>query len=345
MKTSIRFGLAGTGVGAEFVAKAYEMIEKDGRAQLVTVFGVPSQLASDFASRYGIPSWYDDYDRMIETQDIDAIVISTPHFLHYQMAIKAMQRGIHVLVDKPISIALREADEMIAFAQKRGLKLGVNFQNRFDDSAIRVKRAAENGRMGKLLLGAAQIHWYRDQEYYDKSEWRGKWATEGGGVLINQGIHTIDLLAWIMGPLDEIWGRINTLAHKIEVEDLAVGCLRFRNGALGVIQASTATYPGFPTALEIYGTDGCAKIEGASLKYLMLDRKEEPVQQKESELASWARPEAVPALNHSRVLKDFFSAILEDRKPMIDGVEGRKSLEIITSIYESSKTGESISVA
>ncbi|MEM2824264.1 MAG: Gfo/Idh/MocA family oxidoreductase, partial [Thermofilaceae archaeon] len=193
------------------------------------------------------------------------------------------------------------------------------------------------GRLGRLILAEAVVEWYRTREYYAGSDWRGRWATEGGGALINQAIHTVDLMLWLMGDAEEVWAYAGTYAHSIEVEDLAVALIKFRSGALGVVQASTATYPGFPTRLEVHGTDGAAVIEGGNLKLLAL--RGEVVKEAEGLKGweSWARPEAVPIENHVRLLRDFVLAVSEGGRPRVDGREGRRSLELIRAIYASAK--------
>ncbi|MEM2941552.1 MAG: Gfo/Idh/MocA family oxidoreductase [Thermoproteota archaeon] len=338
----IRFGLAGTGTGAELVAKGFKTLSTERVAELSAVFSRNMRRAEAFASKYGVARSYNDYDEMIRNAEIDAVAICTPHYLHHSMGTKAIERGLHVLIDKPLAVNLKESDELISSAEKKGVKLGVILQNRFDDSVMLVKKTVDEGSFGRLLLGTATINWFRNEEYYSGSMWRGKWATEGGGVLINQAIHTIDLLVWIMGDVEGVWGNTDTLFHRIEVEDIAVACLKMKNGALGMISASTAMYPGFPTRLEIYGTDGCALFEGFSLKYFMVNRREQLVKPVQTDLASWSRPEAVPAINHSRLVKDFAQAIIENRKPRVDGREGRKSLEVVMAIYESSRTGRKV---
>jgi predicted dehydrogenase len=340
--TCVRFGLAGTGTGAEFVAKGFKMLSGEGVAKLSAVFGRNVKRTEDFASKYGIPLHYHNYDEMIESADLDAVAICTPHYLHHSMGIKAIERGLHVLIDKPLAVNLKESDELISLAEKKSVKLGVILQNRFDDYIMLVRKAVDEDLFGRLLLGVATVNWWRNEEYYSGSGWRGRWATEGGGALINQAIHTIDLLVWIMGDVEEVWGNVDTLVHRIEVEDVAVACLKMRSKALGVISAGTATYPGFPTRLEFYGTDGCALFEGSSLKYFMVNKREQPVEAVQTGLASWSRPEAVPAINHSRLIKDFAQAIIEDRNPKVDGREGRKSLKAVMAIYESSRTGKKV---
>jgi len=334
----VRFGIVGTGVGANFCAQGISMIHDAEIADFIAVTSRREERAREFASKYGVRDWYTDYRGMLEKADIEAIVINTPHNLHYPMVLESINSGKHVLVDKPMAVSLKQSDEMIDKARRKGVKLGVNLQSRFDPTFRKVKEAAEEQKFGHLILGEAIVKWFRTQEYYDKSAWRGKWDTEGGGALINQAIHTIDLLVWVMGSPKYLWAQIDTVAHKIEVEDLAVAALRFGNGALGIIQGSTAIYPGLPSRLEVHGTNGTAIIEGEVLKRWSIVGDEEVVSEEAKEgLGSWARPELAPATNHAALIKDFAEAILEDREPYVDGVEGRKSLEVITAIYRSGR--------
>jgi predicted dehydrogenase len=340
MVKQLRFGIVGTGVGADLCGQGLSMISDTGIAKLVAVAGHSERGAKEFASNYGLKLWYTDYKEMIKEAGIDAVIISTPHHLHYPMAMEAMKMNMHTLVEKPMAINLKEADEMIKEAEIRGVKLGIVLQSRFNPTFRKVKDAVDEGRFGRLILGDAVVEWFRTQEYYDKSTWRGKWATEGGGALINQAIHTIDLLTWIMGPPKNLWSQINTVAHEIEVEDLAVAAIRFENGALGVIQGSTATYPGLPTKLEIHGTKGMALIEGESLKrWSLMGEKEIIAEEAKEGLESWAISYMVPATNHASLIKDFAQAVLEDREPYLNGVEARRCLEVIMGIYKSAKTG------
>jgi len=339
----VKFGIVGTGVGANFCAEGLSMIAESGTAKLVAVTSRREERAKKFASKWNLDLWYTNYLEMLEKAPIDAVIVSTPHYLHYPIAVDAIRSGKHTLVDKPITITLREADDLINEAKKRDVKLGVNLQSRFDPTFRKVKDAVEEGKFGRLILGEATVKWFRTQEYYDDSPWRGRWASEGGGALINQAIHTIDLLLWIMGPPKYLWAQIDTVAHKIEVEDIAVAAIRFENGALGVIQGSTAVYPGLPTRLEIHGTKGTALIEGEVLKRWSVLGEEEIIAEKSKEgLKSWARPELVPATNHASLIRDFAEAILNDREPFVSGVEGRRSLELIMAIYESSRNRRAI---
>jgi len=339
MAKHVEFGIVGTGVGANFCAQGFSLISKTGIAKLIAVASRREERAEEFASKWDLKLWYTDHREMLQNADIDAVIVSTPHYLHHPMSMEAMRLGKHVLVDKPMAVNLNEADDMIKEAERRGVKLGVNLQSRFDPTFRKVKDAVDEGRFGHLILGEAVVEWFRTQEYYDKSPWRGKWATEGGGALINQAVHTIDLLLWIMGPPKHLYAQIDTVAHEIEVEDLAVATIRFENGALGVVQGSTATYPGLPTKLEIHGTRGMALIEGETLRRWSLMGEEEIVSEGAKEgLKSWARPELVPATNHASLIKDFAQAVLEDREPYVNSVKGRRSLELIMAIYKSGRT-------
>ncbi|MEM2186783.1 MAG: Gfo/Idh/MocA family oxidoreductase [Thermofilaceae archaeon] len=333
----LRFGLAGTGVGGGFIAGALQQLRDEGVAELVAVAGRRAAKTEEFARKYGAKKWYASFDQLLSDPEVDAVAISTPHYLHLPQAVAAIEAGKHVLVDKPMAVTLREADEMIARAERRGVTLGVVFEYRFDPVIERVREHVTWGRLGRLILAEAVVEWYRTREYYAGSDWRGRWVTEGGGALINQAIHTVDLMLWLMGDAEEVWAYAGTYAHDIEVEDLAVALIRFRSGALGVVQASTATYPGFPTRLEVHGTDGAAVIEGGNLKLLAL--RGEVVKEAEGLKGweSWARPEAVPIENHVRLLRDFVLAVSEGGRPRVDGREGRRSLELIRAIYASAK--------
>jgi len=339
MARKVKLGIVGTGVGAGFCAQGFSMLADAGIAELVAVTSQREERARDFASRWGLKLWYTDHEEMLGKAGIDAVIINTPHYLHHPIALDAMNAGKHTLVDKPIAVSLREADEMIETAKKKHLKLGVILQSRFDPIFRKVQESAKEGKLGRLILGEAVVEWYRTQEYYDSSLWRGCWATEGGGALINQAIHTIDMLLWILGTPKHLWAQIDTFSHRIEVEDLAVAVIRFENDALGVVQGSTSIYPGLPTRLEIHGTRGTAIVEGEMLKrWSVIGEKETIAEEPKKGLQSWARPDLVPATNHASVIRDFAQAILDDREPYVNGTEGRKSLELIRGIYKSGKT-------
>lgn len=332
----LRVGVVGSGVGARFVAQALKLLEEKGLAKLVSAASKREESASRFAFDWGLESWFTNYNEMFEKAKIEVAVVCAPHYLHFPIALDSIDSGLHTLVDKPLAINLEEADTLIREARKAGVKLGTILEFRFSESVRRLKGILESERLGKLILGEAQVEWYRDEEYYTKSTWRGRRSTEGGGALINQGIHTLDLLIHLMGSVEEVYARCSTFAHDIEVEDLAISLMKFANGAFGIVTASTAMSPGFPTKLEIHGTKGSAKIEGEKLTSYLAEGVEE-VTDIGKELKAWARPEAVPPKNHALLIEDFLSAILEDREPFVSGEEGRRSVELIRAMYASAK--------
>jgi len=341
----LSFGLVGAGVGGSFVAKALKMLEEEGLASLALVCDSVGQKAKEYASTYGARGYETDFSEMVRSDRVDAVAISTPHYMHFPMALEAIEAGVNVILDKPMTVNTKEADELIRKASESGVALGVMLQNRMSDDSQRVREVVDSGGMGKMALGEATVKWFRDKDYYAKSPWRGRKATEGGGVLINQAIHTLDLLVWFMGAVELVNATVDTLYHPVEVEDVAVAALRFESGALGIIQASTITYPGFPSRLEIHGAEGCALFETDKLKKLVVKGKEEeiaPISQ--ASVGSWSRPEAVLPMNHYRVLRDFTLAVKEGRKPTLDGHEGRKSIELIEAIYESSSSGRQVTI-
>lgn len=333
----VKFGTAGAGVGGGFVANAVSMLEEEGLASLVVVCDSIEDRAREYAKKFGAHKWATDFGAMVRSGEIEAVAISTPHYLHYPMALEAIDAGVNVLLDKPMAMNIKEADALIERAKQKSVMLGVMLQNRMSDGSQRTKKAVDAGQMGRMVTGEATVKWFRDKNYYASSPWRGKKATEGGGVLINQAIHTLDLLTWLMGPVKDVSAMVETLYHEIEVEDTSVASLRFESGALGVIQASTATYPGFPSRLEVNGTEGCALFEAEGLTKLIIRGKEEPVvTAPQAASGSWSRPEIVPPTNHYRVVRDFVLSTREGRPPQIDGREGRRSLELIEAIYKSS---------
>ena len=345
--SKIRFGIIGGGMIGPFHAEAISQLED---AELIGVATTRRETAKPFAEKFGAKVWYTDYRRLLQRDDIDAVNICTPPFLHEEMTIAAAKEGKHVLVEKPIAINLREADRMIEACEKAGVRLGVIFQSRFNKDVKRIKEAIDRGDFGRLIMGDAYVKWFRTQEYYDSGAWRGTWDKEGGGALINQAIHTIDLLQWFMGEVDSLYAFIDTAIHKIEVEDVAVASLRFKSGAMGVIEGSTAIHPGLPRKLEIHGERGTVIFEGDEIKLWDFvgqgkERKEEEEVRgcKDKKLGDTSSDPTHHSIeNHKLQIKDFVEAIKEDREPLVSGSEGRKALEIVRAIYKSAKTGRAV---
>ncbi len=329
------FGIVGGGVIGPFHSKAIGDVKG---ARVVAVCDVVEAAAKKFGEEAGV-DYYTDLSEMLKREDLDVLDVCTPSGLHTRLGIAGAEAGKHVLVEKPIDITLERADALISACEKAGVKLGVIFQHRFDAATSKLKTAVDEGRFGKLVLGDAYVKWYRTQDYYDKGGWRGTWKYDGGGSLINQSVHTIDLQRYIMGDPAWVFGKIGVMTHEIETEDLSLAILEFKNGARGVIEGSTSVYPGLPEKLEIHGEKGTAIIEGGKLVKWAIQGEEEVAEEKVDTSAA-AEASAITASSHALQIQDLVDAINEDRKPLVDGHEGRKALEVIMGIYESSKTGK-----
>lgn len=340
-----RFGIVGAGLIGPTHAQAVSEI---GNAELVAVATTREETARPLAERYGA-KWYTDYGRLLE-EKLDIVDICTPPFLHEEMTLAAAERGKHVIVEKPIAVDLDQADNMIKICEERGVKLGVIFQARFNENVERIKNALAVGTFGKLIMLDAYHKSYRTQQYYDSGFWRGTWSMEGGGALMTQAIHSLDLLRWFGGEVESVCGYIATgTVHDIEVEDVAVACLQFENGALGVIEGSTSTYPGFPRRLEIHGEKGTVVLQGDDITvWDLVDAKnaqEKSLTKKEGSLGKnnqGASPLVASPRYHRLQIEDFLKAVEEDKQPLVNGKEGRKSLEIVLSIYESARERKAV---
>jgi predicted dehydrogenase len=341
----IRFGIIGAGMIGPFHAEAIGGLDD---AELIGVATTREQTVKPFAEKFGARAWYTDYHQLLQRQDIDVVNICTPPFLHEPMTVAAAEARKHVLVEKPIAVNLKQADRMIAVCEKEKVKLEVIFQCRFHKNIQRIKEAIDNHEFGRLILGDTYVKWFRSQEYYDSGAWRGTWDKEGGGALINQAIHTIDLLQWFMGEVDSLYACVDTVAHQIEVEDIAVTGLKFKNGAMGVIEGSTALYPGLPRRLDLHGERGSVILEGDDIKLWDFvgskrEKRISPENYSHKKLGdASSEPTHFSSENHKLQIKDFIEAIKKDKEPLISGIEGRKSLEIVRAIYKSGKTGKAI---
>ena len=349
MEKIIRFALVGTGMISKIHSQELLNIEN---AKITAVFSPVEKDAKSFAEKLGA-AWYTDFHEMLKSPDIDVVNILTPSGLHGEMTIDAARAGKHVIVEKPMDISLEKAREMIQVCRENQVKLCVISQHRFDPSSIRLKSDIKSGQFGKTVLGQVSINWYRPQRYFTESPWRGTWKMNGGGVLINQGIHTIDLLQFFMGEVESVYAHTDILAHQnIEVEDVAVATVKFKNGAFGTIVGTTAAYPGLSARLEIIGTNGTAVIENDTLTkyYLRPDDDDEPgnavnLAESINDSTNLNYASAADQLNgtsHRLQFIDMIDAIKNDREPLVNGVEGYKALEVIKAIYRSSESGKPV---
>lgn len=343
---AIGFGIVGCGMIARFHAKAIEELRG---AKLIAGCDTFAASADRFAKEQGCRA-YHSVETMLADPEIDVVTIGTPSGAHLEPAVAAANAGKHVIVEKPLEITLKRCDKIIAACEKNNVKLSTIFPSRFHDSCIELKRAVDEDRFGRLTVGDAYVKWYRSQEYYDQGAWRGTWALDGGGALMNQAIHSVDLLTWLMGPVAEITSHTATLAHeRIEVEDTAVATLRFENGALGVIEASTAIYPGYLKRIEIHGSQGSAIIREEDIvewDFAKKSRRDAAIrkrmQQQKSGGGGASDPSAISHEPHRKQFQDVLSAIKNDTTPAVDGYEGRRSVEIILAIYKAGETGRAV---
>jgi len=336
MVKPLRFALVGAGMVAGHHVNALKAIPD---AELVGVCERNSDKALKFAQQHGISKTFDCLD-FLNDPNIDVVDVATPQESHAEIGIAAAKAGKHVIVEKPIDADLKKADELIVTCHKEGVTLSVISQNRFTDAMAEVRAAVKSDVFGKIIEGDAYVKWYRPQSYYDNDAWRGTMKGEGGGVLINQAIHFIDMLLWIMGPVKSVFAYTNTVAHRMETEDLAAAMLTFKSGAIGIIQGSTAMIPGLPARLEIHGTKGTVILEGTEISFWQVEG-EPPRSDKEKVEASGANvPMAIPLEPFVRQFQDVINAIREGHQPLVTGKEARKTLELIKVIYESAKKGQ-----
>ncbi len=345
---AIGFGVIGCGMIASFHAKAIGDIRG---ARLAACFDMVAPSADRLAAETGCRA-YHDLKEMLADPDVDVVTICTPSGAHLEPALAAARAGKHVIVEKPLEVTLRRCDQIIEECKKNQVVLSTIFPSRFHESSQLLKKAVETKRFGRLTMGDAYVKWYRTQQYYDSGAWRGTWELDGGGALMNQAIHTVDLLTWLMGPVRQISANIATLAHqRIAVEDVATATLQFENGALGTIEATTAAYPGYLKRIELHGAEGSAILEEEDLKAWDFAKKKagdvailQRMAGRTKTGGGAADPAAIGYHGHTAQFKDVLKAIQKRTKPAVDGIEGRRSVEIILAIYKSAETGRSVSL-
>lgn len=283
---------------------------------------------------------YRDYRRLLEDPEVDVVCVATESGYHAQITIDALEAGKHVVVEKPMALSTDDADKMIAVARKKNLKLCVCHQNRFNPPVQKLRKALEEGRFGKLIYGVASIRWNRDMDYYRQASWRGTWALDGG-TLMNQCIHNIDLLQWMLGPVEHLYAQTDTFLREIEAEDTGVAVLRFKNGCLGVIEGTACVYPrNLEETLSIFGEKGTVCIGGLAVNRIETWRFADPDMEPEEEVLKNQDkdPDTVYGYGHIPLIGDMIRAIKENREPLVNGEEGKKAVEIVLGIYKSVRT-------
>jgi UDP-N-acetyl-2-amino-2-deoxyglucuronate dehydrogenase len=324
---AFRLGIIGAGSISETHARAAAAIPG---LTIAAVHGGNHARAERLAGTYGATAF----------RTLDEFLAS-PSGLHAEQGIRAVERGIHVLVEKPIDITPERADALIVAAERANVRLGVFFQDRVQPDIARLHDLVTGGRLGRPLLASARVKWYRPPEYYSHSRWRGTWALDGGGALMNQGIHTVDLLQWVFGPVARVAAKTRTAFHAIEVEDTAITLLEFRSGALATFEATTTAYPGYKRRVEFTGTEGTVVLEHDRLVHadlrqpaddLLASAAADTNQSGSTNIVSDAR-------GHQRLIEDFIEAVRSGREPKCSGREGRRSVVLAAAIYEASRTG------
>lgn len=344
MSDIYKVGIVGAGVIGQVHARALDGVDN---ATVVAIAEPREEAGRELADKYGA-TWQSSYTEMLANPEIDLVILGTPSGLHPEQTILAAQAGKHVITEKPMSITQDGATRMIEAVDRAGVKLAVIFQNRLSRDVYRVKRAIEAGLIGKPVLGSASVYWHRSQDYYDANGgWRGTWALDGGGVLINQSIHTIDLLQWLLGGVASVQAHIATLNHQIEAEDAASASVRFHSGAVGSILVTTAAGKDNPTRVEIIGTEGRVTLESNVVTHFDGTGELSDDLLTEADLVTirdWKPAEAFGE-GHRRQLRLIFDALAAGQEPPVSGREARQAVDVILGIYESARTGMRIDIA
>ena len=333
-------GLIGGGNITETHARAARALPG---VEIAAIYGTNAQKVARLCHEHGGKP-YSDLAQFLAHRPMHLVAIGSPSGLHAAHGIAAARCGLHVLTEKPIDITTERADALIAEADKAGVKLGVFFQDRCKPDIVRVKKALDSGVLGRPILADARVKWFRSPDYYANSRWRGTWALDGGGALINQAVHTVDLMLWLFGDVVSVQAKSKALLHAIEVEDTLVAFLEFANGALGTLQATTSAYPGYPRQLELTGSEGTLII--AQDRLFAADLRNPPADlvcdEKADQNPSASSPVVSDVRGHQAVLDDFLQSIQNNTTPRCDGREGRRSLALVEAIYEACRTGEPV---
>ncbi|MHB8655637.1 MAG: Gfo/Idh/MocA family protein [Terriglobia bacterium] len=345
MSRKLGFGIVGCGLVAPFHAKAIASIPD---AHLVAFADPIPERAERLAREYGGVAIV-DYLLVLERRDVDVVCICTPNGTHEEIVAKAAQAGKHLLVEKPLEVTLPRVDRIIAEAEKANVKLGTVFQCRFRPAVVQIKKALDEGRFGRVFCGDIYMKWYRTEEYYRSEAWRSQ-PEQGGGVLFQHASHYIDLLQWLVGPVESVMAQSDNLGHPgVPVEDTAMALLKYRNGAMGVVESSTAIFPGIAVRLEIHGEGGSAIMEGEAMR-LWKFKEARPEDEEISCMGDVATAAAAQGaadfsyIEHQLLIQDMIDAIRQDREPLVSGSEGRKAVEIICAIHRSSREGRRVSL-
>lgn len=334
-------------IGCGRIAKRHAELLGTGQiagAKLVAVCDQDANRVDAFATRYNVPG-YRSIDELLAQSGIDAVAVLTPSGMHADHAVAVARSGRHVVVEKPMALSLPDADRMIEAADKAGVRLFVVKQNRFNVPVVKAREALDTGRLGRLVLGTVRVRWCRDQSYYDQDAWRGTWAYDGG-VIANQASHHVDMLGWFMGPVESVHARSARALVNIETEDTAVATIKFRNGALGIVEATGATRPrDLEGSLSVLGSGGTIEIAGFAVNHIrhwnFCETRPDDVEVLEKYSVN---PPNVYGFGHQAYYEHVVSCLASGAPALVDGREGRNSLELVIALYESMATGREVTL-
>lgn len=336
----IRIALIGC---SDIARKHAESIRRIEGAELAAVCDLNANRACWLGTEYEVP-YYVEYRKMLESEKVDVVTVLTPTGDHAKQVLNLVQYDKHLVVEKPMALRLEDADAMIRACDEAGIKLFVVQQNRYNLPIQALRRALDDGRFGKLVMGTVRVRWCRQQTYYDAALWRGTWA-EDGGVLTNQASHHIDMLVWMMGEVESVVAMTSTRLANIEAEDTGVAILRFRNGAVGVVEATTATRPkDLEGSISILGEKGSVVVGGFAMDRLVTWEFSETYLTDAKIFETHGENPKEFAWNHTEYLRDVVNTIQGGHRALVDGLEGRKSLELINALYESAETGREVAL-
>lgn len=328
-----KFAVIGCGAISDFHIQAIREIET---AELVGVSSRREARAREVGEKEGC-SWTTDYHELLANPDVEIVCVTTSSGSHASIGLDVLKAGKHLLVEKPMAMSAADADRLIQVAEEKNLTLAVVSQQRFEEQHQLVKRVLAEERLGKLLYVDVACPFYRTQEYYDSADWRGTLA-EDGGALMNQGIHSIDLMLWMAGPVQSVFGQVATKTHDMEAEDIGTALLTFENGAMGTLMSSTSIIPGFSRRLHLFGEKGTIKLDGPDITHWTVPDVPEPeLSDSSAGGGGVADPLSIPTENHKLQIMDLIEALSEGRQPLVTGEDGRRAVRLIEAIYESSK--------
>ncbi|HAH20855.1 MAG: hypothetical protein A2Y00_03175 [Omnitrophica WOR_2 bacterium GWF2_43_52] len=334
----IRFGIIGCGRISKIHTAVLNQLPG---AEICAVCDIVEERAKAYAEELKC-FCYTDYHDLLKSKEIDVVNICTPTHMHVTMAVDAALAGKHVVTEKPMATTLADADKMIETCKRNGVKLFVVKQNRYNPPIVKLKEAISEGRFGKIFFGKTSVYWQRDQKYYNEHEWF-RTRDMGGGVLINQASHNIDMLCWLLGPVESVYAKIQTFTHSIETEDFGLGIIKFKNGALGVIEATTCVYPkNIEGSITIFGENGSVKVGGIQMNHMQLWEFKDFRNEDEIYSRCATLPPNVYGYGHIKFFEDVLRVIKGSGIAYVDGNEGKPSLELILAMYKSAETGKEI---